>query len=51
MADAPYTTPSQEPLSPEIGAGAAGVRVLVLAAREDLEIARQVRRVLAPDGL
>ncbi len=30
----------------EIGAGRAGVRTLVLASREDLEIARQVRRVL-----
>lgn len=31
----------------EIGTGGAGVRVLVLASREDLEIARQVRKVLA----
>ncbi len=30
----------------EIGADGAGVRTLVLASREDLEIARQVRRVL-----
>jgi acetate kinase len=30
----------------QIGMGAAGVRVLVLASREDLEIARQVRKVL-----
>ena len=31
----------------EIGTGATGVSVLVLASREDLEIARQVRNVLA----
>jgi acetate kinase len=31
----------------EIGASAASVRVLVIAAREDLEIAREVRRLLA----
>jgi acetate kinase len=30
----------------EIGAGGAGVRTLILTSREDLEIARQVRRVL-----
>jgi nucleotide-binding universal stress UspA family protein len=30
----------------EIGSGGAGVRTLVLASREDLEIARQVRKVL-----
>lgn len=34
----------------EIGTSAAGVRVLVLASREDLEIARQARRVLAVEG-
>ena len=33
----------------EIGAAGGSVRVLVVAAREDLEIAREVRRVLAPD--
>ncbi|MHB8890680.1 MAG: acetate/propionate family kinase [Candidatus Limnocylindrales bacterium] len=34
----------------EIGAAGGPVRVVVVAAREDLEIAREVRRVLAPDG-
>ena len=34
----------------EIGAGGAAVRTLVVHAREDLEIARQVRAVLADDG-
>lgn len=34
----------------EIGAGGAGVRALVLSSREDLEIARQVRSVLAVEG-
>jgi acetate kinase len=34
----------------DITAAGAAVRVLVVAAREDLEIARQVRSVLAPDG-
>ncbi len=32
----------------EIGADGAGVRTLVIAAREDVEIARQVRALLAP---
>lgn len=32
----------------DIGAGGAGVRTLVVRAREDLEIARQAREVLAP---
>lgn len=34
----------------EIGAPGCAVRVVVVAAREDLEIAREVRRVLAPEG-
>jgi acetate kinase len=34
----------------EIGAADADVRTLVIAAREDLEIARQVRSVLGPGG-
>lgn len=34
----------------DITAAGAAARVLVVAAREDLEIARQVRSVLAPDG-
>jgi acetate kinase len=33
-----------------IGAGGAAVRTLVVEAREDLEIARQVRAVLAAGG-
>jgi len=38
------------PADREIGADGASVRTLVVAAREDLEIARGVRRVLAPAG-
>lgn len=34
----------------EIGAGGSGVRVLVVTAREDLEIAAEVRRVLGSSG-
>ena len=38
------------PLDREIGAAGAAVRTFVVEAREDLEIARQVRAILVPSG-